>query len=143
LAAHLAVGHLHAATVADDVAVLDALVLAAEALPVPRGTEDLLAEEAVLLGAVRAVVDGLGLLHLAERPAADVLRRSELHRDAGVVVHAMEDVDVEHLGRSFHVTGPAAAGRTGTPRDPGRARRSAALATRIRITSPFGDAVPC
>src|SRR5690606_18248164 len=49
------------------------LVLAASALPVTAGSEYLLAEEAVLLGLQRAVVDGLGLLDLAERPAANIV----------------------------------------------------------------------
>ena len=69
LAADAAVRDLDAAPVADDALVLHALVLAAEALPVALGTEDPLAEQAVLLRPVGAVVDGLGLLDLAERPA--------------------------------------------------------------------------
>src|SRR5204862_4008307 len=44
LAAHTAQRHFHAATVADHALVLDALVFSAGALPVPRGTEDALAE---------------------------------------------------------------------------------------------------
>ena len=68
LAAHLGAGHLDAAALADDALEADALVLAAVALPVPGGTEDLLAEEAVLLRLERAVVDGLRLLDLAVRP---------------------------------------------------------------------------
>src|SRR5204862_4863186 len=55
LAAHAGLGDLDAAAVADDALVLDALVLAAEALPVLLGTEDALAEQAVLLRAVGAV----------------------------------------------------------------------------------------
>ena len=65
LAADLRAGDLDAAALADDALEAHALVLAAVALPVPGGAEDLLAEEAVLLRAQRAVVDGLGLLHLA------------------------------------------------------------------------------
>jgi hypothetical protein len=90
LAAHPRVRHLHAAAVADDALVLDALVLAAEALPVALGPEDLLAEEPVLLGAVRAVVDRLGLLHLAVRPGPDRLGGREARLDGGVVVHPVE-----------------------------------------------------
>ena len=76
LAAHLRLRHFHAAAVADHAAVADALVLAAVALPVLDRPEDLLAEQAVLLGLERAVVDGFGLRHLAVRPAAhDVGRR--------------------------------------------------------------------
>ena len=74
LAAHLWPGDLHAAALADDALVADALVLAAVALPVLGGTEDALAEEAVLLGLERPVVDGLGLGDLARRPGADLLR---------------------------------------------------------------------
>src|SRR5690606_11511007 len=55
---------LHATTLADDPLEAHALVLAAVALPVPGGAEDLLAEESVLLRLERAVVDGLGLLDL-------------------------------------------------------------------------------
>ena len=66
-------GDLHAAALADDALEADALVLAARALPVTRGPEDLLSEEAVLLGLERAVVDGLRLLDLAVRPTTDVV----------------------------------------------------------------------
>src|SRR5690606_33840987 len=58
----------HAALVADDPLVLDALVLAAGALPVLLRAEDALAEQAISLGAVGPVVDGLGLLDFAEGP---------------------------------------------------------------------------
>src|SRR5205814_10707008 len=51
----------------------DALVLAAVALPVAGGTEDLLAEEPVLFRLERAVVDRLRLLDLAVRPLPDVV----------------------------------------------------------------------
>src|SRR2546430_11566585 len=52
---------------------------AAVALPVASRSEDLLAEQAVLLWLQRAVVDGLRLLDLTEGPVADVVRRSEEH----------------------------------------------------------------
>ena len=61
LTADLRARDLHAAALADDALVADALVLPAVALPVLRGTEDALAEEPVLLGLQRPVVDGLGL----------------------------------------------------------------------------------
>src|SRR5205807_6725318 len=60
--------HLHPAAVADHAAVADALVLAAMTLPVLHRTEDALAEQPVPLRLERAVVDGLGLRHLAPRP---------------------------------------------------------------------------
>ena len=90
LAAHLGARDLDAALVADDALVADALVLAAVALPVARRAEDALVEQAVLLGAQGAVVDGLGLGHLALRPVADLLGAGE--RDADGV----EVVDLEH-----------------------------------------------
>src|SRR4029077_2499190 len=89
LAADAAVGDLDAAAVADHALVLHAAVLAAGALPVLLGAEDALAEQAVLLGAVGAVVDRLGLLDLAERPAADVVRARQADAHGPVVVDAV------------------------------------------------------
>jgi hypothetical protein len=91
LAAHLGAGDLDATALTDDALEAHALVLAAGALPVPGGAEDLLAEEPVLLRLEGAVVDGLGLLDLAVAPLADVLRGGQA--DAQLV----EEVDVEHL----------------------------------------------
>src|SRR5687767_4383146 len=68
LATHLRQRHLDAAAIANHATVPDALVLPAMALPVLHRTEDALAEEAILLGLERAVVDGLGLRDLAPRP---------------------------------------------------------------------------
>ena len=73
LAAHLGPGDLDATPLADDALEADPLVLAAVALPVPGGTEDLLAEQPVLLRLQRPVVDGLGLLDLAVAPLPDVV----------------------------------------------------------------------
>src|SRR5207302_9692129 len=89
LAAHARVRDLDAAAVADHALVLHAAVLAAGALPVLLGTEDALAEEAVLLRAVRAVVDRLRLLDLAERPAADVVRAGQADAHGPVIVDAV------------------------------------------------------
>src|SRR4029453_10941826 len=58
LTAHLGPGDLDAAALADDALVTDPLVLPAVALPVLGRTEDALAEEPVLLGLQRPVVDG-------------------------------------------------------------------------------------
>jgi hypothetical protein len=74
LPAHLGLGDLHAAAVADDAAVADALVLAAIALPVLDRSEDLLAEETIPLRLERTVVDGLGLRDFPVRPTPDRLR---------------------------------------------------------------------
>ena len=81
LAADLRDGDLDAALLADDALVLHALVLAAQALVILDRTEDARAEQAVTLGLERAVVDRLGLLDLAERPAADLVGRRDA--DAG------------------------------------------------------------
>src|SRR5262249_27512894 len=106
LAPHLAAGHLDAAPLTDDALEADALVLAAVALPVLGGTEDLLAEQPVLLRLQRPVVDGLGLLDLAVGPRADLLRRGEA--DAELV----EVVDVKHAS-CLPGPGPLSRGKTG------------------------------
>ena len=81
LAPDLLQRHLDAALLADDAAVLHPLVLAAQALVVLDRTEDARAEEAVTLRLERAVVDGLGLLDLAEGPREDPLRARERDLD--------------------------------------------------------------
>ena len=94
LASDLGARDLDAALVADDALVADPLVLPAVALPVPRGTEDALVEEPVLLRPQGPVVDGLGLRDLALRPVAHLVRRRQ--RDADGV----EVVDLEHRSPS-------------------------------------------
>src|SRR5919107_1340637 len=91
LTAHLGAGHLDAAALADDALEPDPLVLAAVALPVPGGTEDLLAEEPVLLRLEGAVVDRLRLLHLAVGPLTDLVGGRQA--DAQLV----KEVDVQHV----------------------------------------------
>src|SRR6202008_3717948 len=86
LAADAAVRDLDAAAVADHALVLHAAVLAAGALPVLLRAEDALAEQAVLLGPVRPVIDRLGLLALPERPAPDVVRAGQPNLDGAVIV---------------------------------------------------------
>jgi len=81
VAPHLGLRHFDAALLADHTAVLQALVLAAQALVVLDRAEDLGAEQTIAFRLEGAVVDGLGLLHLAERPAADLLRRSQTDLD--------------------------------------------------------------
>ena len=94
VAADLRAGHLDAAALTDDALEPDALVLPAVALPVAGGTEDPLAEQAVLLRLQRPVVDGLRLLHLAVRPGPDLIRRGQ--PDPQLI----EVVDVKHGSRS-------------------------------------------
>ena len=125
LAAHLGARDLDAALVADDALVADALVLAAVALPVPRGTEDALVEEAVLLRAQGAVVDGLGLGDLALRPVAHLVRGRQ--RDADGV----EVVDLEHRSPSAAARWRCGLrGRPGGP--PGQAARATSFSPRNR-----------
>ncbi len=81
LAADLRLRHFDAALVADHAAVLHALVLAAQALPVGDRPEDLRAEQAVSFRLERAVVDRLGLGHLAVRPRHDLVGRGEADPD--------------------------------------------------------------
>ena len=75
--AHLGRGDLHATALAHNTLKADALVLAAGALPVLYRTKDLLAEQAILLGLKRAVVDGLRLFDLTMAPTADGVGGSE------------------------------------------------------------------
>src|SRR5204863_7327168 len=74
LAADLAQGNFDAALIADNAAVLHALVLAAQAFPVSDGAKNLGAEQAVALGFERAVVDGLRLGNFAVRPGTNFFR---------------------------------------------------------------------
>ena len=78
LAPHPAVGHLDAATVADDPLELRALVLAARAFPVALRSEDPLAEQTVLFRPIGPVVDRLGLADLAKGPAPNVIRAGQV-----------------------------------------------------------------
>ena len=65
LTAHLGLRDFNATLFADDAAMLQALVLAAQALEVLYGSKNLGAEQTVTLRLERAVVDGFGLLHFA------------------------------------------------------------------------------
>ena len=85
-AAHLLLGHFHAAAVADDAAVADPLVFSAMALVVLRRTEDAFAEESVALRLVGTVVDGLRLEHLTRRLLENHFRRSQADGDLVEVV---------------------------------------------------------
>ena len=86
LAAHLFLGHLHAAAVADDALVTDTLVLAAMALVVFHGTEDTLAEKTVAFRLVGTIVNGFRLQHLAARLRQNLFRRSQSDRNGAVTV---------------------------------------------------------
>jgi hypothetical protein len=78
LATDLRERHFDAALFADHAAVLEALVLAAQALVVLDRPENLRAEEAIAFRLEGPVVDGLGLLHFAIRPGPDRLGDARL-----------------------------------------------------------------
>jgi hypothetical protein len=101
LAADLLQRDFHAAFLADDAAILHALVLAAEALVVLDRPEDARAEQAVTLGLERAVVDRLGLLDLAVGPAEDPLGRGQ--RDLDLVEGLRRRQRVERVVGEFLV----------------------------------------
>jgi len=65
LSSYFFLGNFYPASVADDTAIADTLVLTTVALEVLDGTEDALAEEPITLRLVGTVVDGLGLQHFA------------------------------------------------------------------------------
>ena len=90
LAPHLEMRDLDAAAVADDALVADRLELAAVALPFLGRAEYPLAEETVLLGPQRAVIDRLGLLHLAVAPRPDHVRAGKANH------YAIEILYVSH-----------------------------------------------
>src|SRR3546814_16484239 len=69
------------AFLADDALVFHALILAAQAFIILDRTKDARAEQAVTFGLERAVVDGFGLLDLAERPRANTLRARDADLD--------------------------------------------------------------
>ncbi len=139
LTAHLGAGDLDAAALADDALEADPLVLAAVALPVAGRTEDLLAEEPVLLRLQGAVVDGLRLLDLAVGPLTDVVSGGQA--DAQLV----EEVDVEHVCFSLSLVINAwsadavrrrAAWRLVVPHRPRPLRRCSARAGTGRCRAP-------
>jgi hypothetical protein len=81
LATHLGQRDFDAALLADHTAVLEALVLAAQALVVLDRAEDLGAEQTIALRLEGAVVDGFRLLDFAVGPGADLVRRRETDGD--------------------------------------------------------------
>ena len=81
LATHLGQRNFHTTLLADHTAMLEALVLAAQALVVLDRAKDLGAEKAVTLGLERTVVDGLRLLHFTEGPGTDHLGRRQGNLD--------------------------------------------------------------
>jgi hypothetical protein len=92
-AAHLAERNFHAALVADDAAVLHALVLAAQALPVSDRAKDTGAEQSVAFRFEGAVVDRLRLGYFTVRPAANLLRRGELNLNGVEIRNVVSEIE--------------------------------------------------
>src|SRR4029077_17828052 len=95
LAPHLAEGNFDAALIADHSAMLHALVLAAQALPIRDRAENLGAKKAIALRLEGAVVDGLRLGNFAVGPGTDLFRTRqtdangiEIRDQAGTVIGA-------------------------------------------------------
>src|SRR5205807_5666028 len=101
LATDLGERDLDAALLADHPAVLQALVLAAQALVILDRPEDLGAEEAVPLRLEGAVVDRLGFLHFAVGPRADLFRRGDPDLDR-VELLFLRNL-LEQIEQCFHV----------------------------------------
>src|ERR1035437_6726419 len=80
-AAHPRQRDFDAALIADDSAVLHALVLAAQAFPILSRTEDARAEQPVALRLERPVIDSLRLSDFAVGPTPDLFRRSQRNAD--------------------------------------------------------------
>ena len=101
LAAHAGFGDFHATFFADNTAVLEALIFAAEAFVIFDRPEDFGAEQAVAFRLEGAVVDRFRFFDFAERPGADHVGRSEADADAIKVIHAV--LRFEHIDEFFHV----------------------------------------
>src|SRR5262249_25082048 len=96
LTTHLGLDHLDAALLAHHTTVLHALVLAAVALVVLHGPEDLCAEQTVALGLEGTVVDRLRRLHFAVGPLTDLVRRRQADPDGAErkrVLRLLEEVE--------------------------------------------------
>ena len=93
LAADLGERNFNAALVADHSAVLHALVLAAETLPIGYRTEDAGAEKTIALRLEGAVVNGFRFGDLTVRPAPDSLWRCQGNADAVEVSDVVAEIE--------------------------------------------------
>src|SRR5207253_3779850 len=101
LATDLGERDLDAALLADHPAVLQALVLAAQAFVVLDRPEDLGAEETISLRLEGAIVDRFGFLHFAVGPRADLFRRGDPDLDR-VELLFLRDL-LEQIEQCFHL----------------------------------------
>ena len=105
LAPHLGQGHLDPALLAHHAPVLESLVLAAQALVVLGGAEDLGAEQPVAFRLESPVIDRFGLLHLATAPGPDHLRRGQTDADGVEILDFVEQLErVQQLSHRLSPT---------------------------------------
>ena len=103
-AADLRDGDFNAAFFADNTLIFHALVLTAQAFIILDRTEDAGTEQAVTLGLERAIIDGFGLLDLAERPRPDALGRGNADLD---LIEGFRLCDgICEIGQFVHVSAP-------------------------------------
>ena len=100
LATHLGQGDLDATLLADDAAVFQSLVLAAQTLVIADRSEDLGAEQTVALRLEGAVVDGFRLLDLAKRPRANHVGRRQADADIVEILNLILALQVTY--KIFH-----------------------------------------
>ncbi len=74
---HATVSHLHATAIADHSLVFHSAIFTARAFPVLLRTKNSFAKQSVLLWSIGTIVDRLGLLDFAHRPAANIVRSSQ------------------------------------------------------------------
>src|ERR1035437_3790898 len=98
LTAHAGERHFHAATVADDAAMLDAFILATGTFQVLDRTENAFAIQAALFGLERTVVDGFGILDFPFRPGTNGIRGGDGDRH---VIHLIDLVQAKQLACAF------------------------------------------
>ena len=100
LAAHLGLRHFHAAFFADHAAMLEAFVLAAQALVVFDRAKNLGTEQTVTLGLEGPIVDGFGFFDFAIRPGTDFLWRGQADFDG---IEMLIGLDLfEQVEQRFH-----------------------------------------
>ncbi len=89
-AAHARESDLDTTTVADDAAMLDALILSARAFPILHRTENTLAEKAAFLRLECSVVDGLRVLHFTLGPGPNRFGRSDRNGDVFDLINLIQ-----------------------------------------------------
>jgi hypothetical protein len=98
LAANTGQRYLDAAAVANDTAMLDALILAAGAFPIFDRAENAFAEQAAFFGLEGAVIDGFGVFDFPFGPGPDGIGRRDGNRD---VLHLIDLLQTEQLSGAF------------------------------------------